>query len=256
MAQKIDHDTAFNWWVNAVLKKRLRMIPLAKNRNARYLKKTHKFGIEVPKSIYKAYDLDENNGDTLWANTIVKDTKDVSPDSRKLYNGYIWPIVYQCMKCHMIFDVKMKDLSCKARLVTGEHVAEPPSTITYVIIVSRETVRTDLTLASMTDFPVKVVVIQNAYITAPIIEKIWKVLGPEFGEDARRKSIVARAPYGLNSAGSAYWDNLVYCLHHLVFIPCTADLDIWMEPMVSPEDGFNYYAYVLIYLNDVMVIHH
>ena len=47
--QETDHDPAFNWWVKAVLKKSLRIIHLAKKRNARYFKKTHKFGIEVPK---------------------------------------------------------------------------------------------------------------------------------------------------------------------------------------------------------------
>ena len=29
-----------------------------------------------------------------------------------------------------------------------------------------------------------------------------------------------------------------------------------MKPMVRPEDGFDYYAYVQIYLDDVIVIHH
>ena len=29
-----------------------------------------------------------------------------------------------------------------------------------------------------------------------------------------------------------------------------------MNSMVNPEGGFNYYAYVLIYVDDVMVIHH
>ena len=29
-----------------------------------------------------------------------------------------------------------------------------------------------------------------------------------------------------------------------------------MKPMVWPEDGFNYCVYVLIYVDDVMVIHH
>ena len=28
-----------------------------------------------------------------------------------------------------------------------------------------------------------------------------------------------------------------------------------MKPMVRPHSGFNYYAYVLIYVYDVMVIH-
>ena len=29
-----------------------------------------------------------------------------------------------------------------------------------------------------------------------------------------------------------------------------------MKPMVRPEDGFKYYAYVLLYVDDVMVTHH
>ena len=32
--QEIDNEQAFNWWVKAVLKKRLRMISLVKKRNA------------------------------------------------------------------------------------------------------------------------------------------------------------------------------------------------------------------------------
>ena len=29
-----------------------------------------------------------------------------------------------------------------------------------------------------------------------------------------------------------------------------------MKPLVRPDDGFNYYAYVLVYADDVMVLHH
>ena len=29
-----------------------------------------------------------------------------------------------------------------------------------------------------------------------------------------------------------------------------------MKPMVSSDDGFNYYAYVLIYVDGAMVVHH
>ena len=29
-----------------------------------------------------------------------------------------------------------------------------------------------------------------------------------------------------------------------------------MKPMVSPDDRINYYAYVLIYVDDIMVIRH
>ena len=45
-------------------------------------------------------------------------------------------------------------------------------------------------------------------------------------------------------------------MHHLGFLPCPSDLDLCMNTMVSPENGFNYYDYVLIYVNYVMVIQH
>ena len=90
----------------------------------------------------------------------------------------------------MIFDVKMEYFRHKARLVEGGHVTDAPSTIMYASIVSRETARIALTLAALNDLPVKVADIQNAYITAPVIEKIWKILGQDYGEDAGREAIV------------------------------------------------------------------
>jgi len=33
-------------------------------------------------------------------------------------------------------------------------------------------------------------------------------------------------------------------------------MDLWMKPMVRPEDGFEYWAYVLLYVDDCLVVHH
>ena len=44
-------------------------------------------------------------------------------------------------------------------------------------------------------------------------------------------------------------------MHHLGLLSCPADLHLWMKDMVRPDDGFKYYVYVLIYVDDVMVIH-
>ena len=57
VSQEIYHKPEFNWRVNEVLKNMLRIISLVKKRNTRYLKKTHKLGIEVPKSVSQAYAL-------------------------------------------------------------------------------------------------------------------------------------------------------------------------------------------------------
>ena len=43
-------------------------------------------------------------------------------------------------------------------------------------------------------------------------------------------------------------------MHHLGFIPCLDDLNMWINPMIRSEDEYNYDAYVLIYVDDVMVI--
>ena len=177
------------------------------------------------------------------------------PDFKNLENGEIVQIGYQRVNCHIIFDVNMEDFRRKARLVAGRHVTEPPATITYTSVVSKETVRINLTLAALNDFPVKVADIQNAYMTAPVIEKIWAVLGQEFGEDAGRKFIVVWAIYGLKSTGAAFWNHFKEYMQHLVFLTCPADLYLWMKPTVRPEDRFYYYAELLIYVDDVMVIH-
>ena len=41
----------------------------------------------------------------------------------------------------------------------------------------------------------------------------------------------------------------------LHFTPCQADPDVWMQPAVKP-DGTKYYEYVLIYVDDILVISH
>ena len=87
--------------------------------------------------------------------------KEVSPAFRKLDNRDIVPIVYQRVNCNMIFDVKMEYFHSKARLVAGVHVTEPLETIPYEKIVSRDTVRIDLELSVLNDFPVKAVVIKK-----------------------------------------------------------------------------------------------
>ena len=67
---------------------------------------------------------------------------------------------------------------------------------------------------------------------------------------------MVRSIYGLKGAVAAFRNHLADCMHHLGFLPCPSDIDLWMNPMVSPKDGFYHYTYVLIYVDDVMVINH
>ena len=63
MAQGIDHEPAFAWWVPHTLRKRDRIIAAV---GKRYHKRTHKFGFEIPKTVQRAYEIDRENGNTLW----------------------------------------------------------------------------------------------------------------------------------------------------------------------------------------------
>ena len=59
-----------------------------------------------------------------------------------------------------------------AWLVAGDHVTKAPMTITYVSVVSRKTVRIALMTATINDLDVKSGNILNAYVQAPVTEKV------------------------------------------------------------------------------------
>jgi hypothetical protein len=82
-------------------------------------------------------------------------------------------------------------------------MTETPATNTYTSVISQESVCIALTLAVLNDLELKTADIENAYLTAPVSEKIWCVLGPEFGADAGECAVVVSSLYGLKSAGTA-----------------------------------------------------
>ncbi len=81
-----------------------------------------------------------------------------------------------------------------------------------------------LTIAALNDLEVKVGNVLNAYITAPVKEKVWTVLGPEFGRDAGRSAIIVRDLYGLKSAGAAFRAHLASFMCQMGYSSCKASL--------------------------------
>jgi hypothetical protein len=244
---------AFIWWAPRVLQKRTRIIAAV---TKRYHKRTHKFGIEVPKSWDDCVKLDKENDNTLWQYAVRKEMKNVRIAFNILNGEESVPPTYQEMCCHMIFDVKMEDFRRNARFLAGGHTSYTPHAMTYESVVSRESVRIALTLASPNDLDVNMADIENAYLTAPLTEKVWTVLGPEFGDDAVKRALIVRALYGLKSAGAAFRNNLAECMKHLGWHPCCADRDLWMKAETRPDDSILYWAYILIYVDDILCVHH
>jgi hypothetical protein len=156
----------------------------------------------------------------------------------------------------MICDVKMEDFCCKAIFVAGGHTTDTPRAMTYASVVSRESVRVALNLAALNDLDVKMANIENAYLTAPITEKVWTVLGPEFGDDAGKRALILRALYGLKSDGANFRNHLAECMKHLGWNPCRSGRDLYVKAETRLDDGFLYWAYILIYMDDILSVHH
>ena len=92
VAQGIDDDPAFNCWVHTVLHKRGHIIVLVNKRSTRFLKKKHKFGIKLLRSVAEAYALDKKNGNTLRVDSIAKEMKNVRVAFKILAKGDKVPI--------------------------------------------------------------------------------------------------------------------------------------------------------------------
>ena len=155
VSQSLERETAFNWCVPFVLKKRARIISLVKQRSVRYLKCNEKYGIKLPKMVEEAKILDKANGNTLWSDAIAKEMTNVKVAFKILDDDEYVLRNYQSVKCHMIFNVKMENFIQKARLVALVHTTKAPAAVTYARVVSRETFRIALTTAALNDLQVK-----------------------------------------------------------------------------------------------------
>ena len=112
----------------------------------------------------------------------------------------------------------MEDFRQNVQLVNGGHVTEAPATVTYSSVVARDTVRITLLLAVLNDLDIKVGDVLNAYITAPLNEKIWTVLG-------------LCALYGLKTASGAFHTHLTACMQEIGFKSCLVNPDLWYKEM-------------------------
>ena len=252
VANRIETEPAFSWWVPYTLKQRYRIIAAV---NKRYLKRTHKYGIEVPKTIQEALEIDRCTGTTFWRDAIQLEMTNVDVAFEDLDDDAKLPPGYQLMKCHLVFDIKMGSLKRKARLVAGGHMTEDPVVNTYASVVSRESVRIGLLIAALNGLEILSADIQNAYLCSPCHEKIYTVLGPEFGNARQgKRAIIVRALYGLKSAGASFRQHLATCLAHLGYESSKGDPDVWLRPAVKPVTNEEYYEYLFVYTDDILAL--
>ena len=252
VANNLSQEPAFAWWVPYTMKKSKRLIKAVKSR---YSQRSHKFGIYVPRTVDEALEIDKRTNTTYWKDAIHKEMSNNRMAFQFLEDNEQVPIGYKWIRCHMIFDVKM-DFTRKARFVAGGHMTNPPTSLTYSSVVSRDSVRIAFLLAALNDVNILATDIGNAYLNAPAREKVYTTAGPEFGAELIGKFVlIVRALYGLKSSGAAWRAHLASTLQQLGYKSCLADPDVWFRP-ASKSDGFEYYEYVLVYVDDLLVLSH
>ena len=250
IANKISEEPAFAWWVRPTLRRRDRIIKKVKSR---YWDKTHKFGIELPKSVAEALKIDELTGTDFWRKAIEAEMRNVEPAFSFDPKDEI-PAFHTKIDCHMIFDIKM-DLTRKARLVAGGHMTDPPKESTYSSVVSRDSIRIAFTLAALNDLDILSADVQGAYLNADTKEKIYTIAGLEFGSRAGRPAVIVKALYGLKSSGARWRDHMALTLREFGFVSSLGDPDVWMKPK-KKTNGEAYWEYVLVYVDDILCVSH
>jgi hypothetical protein len=249
-ARGIANEPAFSWWVPYTLKKMKAIISAVKSRVKHT---THKYGVEVPRSMNHARQLDKKNGNTLWISAWEKEMTNVSIAFEILDDGESAPSNWKRSSGHLIWDVKM-DFTRKARWVKDGHKTPDPEASNYAGVVSRDSVRIALTYAALNELDVFAADVQNAYLQAPSSERHYVICGKEFGEENEgRVALIRRALYGGKSAGRDYWLHMRSCMEFLKFTSCKADADVWMRP-ATKADGSEYFEYVLLYVDDCLVV--
>lgn len=81
--------------------------------------------------------------------------------------------------------VDFEEVTChrKARYVTGGHLTDPPSLMTYASVVSRDSVRIALLIAALNDLNILAGNMHNAYLYAGTKEKLLFYAGDGWKSD-------------------------------------------------------------------------
>jgi Reverse transcriptase (RNA-dependent DNA polymerase) len=130
-----------------------------------------------------------------------------------------------------VFDVKLgENFRRKARYCADGHKSGAPASVTYITVVSRDSVRILLLkVAALNEFDILEADVQNAFLTAPNKEKCWIIAGPEIGPEEGKAFLDIKALYGLESASFSFRSFMASKLSEMGLQLTTADPDVWCE---------------------------
>lgn len=209
----------------------------------------YQFGVRVPRTVEEAYRLDKENGNTLWRDAIRKEIQQLLDYQtfRILMLGERAPDDHQKVPLIMAFAVK-HDGRRKARCCAGGHVTDPGNAEVYSSVVAPEGVRIVVLMGDHNGMDSMSGDVGNAYLYGVTREKIFVVLGIEFGPKlAGRIAIVVKALYGLKTSSARWSEHLSDTLRSMGWFQSKAENDVWMK------DCGDRYEYLAVYSDDIIV---
>ena len=144
-ARNLVSEPAFAWWVPNTIRRRNAILSAVK---AQFMKQTHKYGIEIPRDVAHAKELDHINSNTFWMDALKKEMYNVGVAFEVLEEGVRAPNGWTKVTGHLVWDVKM-DFTRKAQWVLDGHKTPGLEGSTYASVVSRESIRIALTYAAL-----------------------------------------------------------------------------------------------------------
>ena len=259
MANDIENEPAFKWWVKDVIQKRNNMIMKVRTR---YWRTTHKYGVELPHSYEEALEIDRRTGTSFWRDAIAKEMATVRVAFENFTDGTIDEcrrgqklIGHKEVTGHLIFDIKLDGkFARKARHVADGHKTAPPTSLTYASVVSRESVRIALLYAGLNDLSVYSADIEGAYLQAPCREKLYLLATSEFKEEEGCVFVVKRALYGLKSAGASWRAHLQQVIvYDLKWEQTFADSCVCRRKKKHANGEF-YWEWLLVCVDDLLCV--
>ena len=222
-----------------------------KKKQIDYSKPVYSYGVQVPRTVKQALELDAKNNDDSWQQAIEKEVKTLTDVDCFVFKpkGYKPEGDWQQTRLHMVFAVK-HDLRRKARLVAGGHLVELREQAVYSSTVKPISVKLLHVIAHKQGLKVLCGDVGNAYVNAYTNERVYATAGPEFGKHEGKTVIIQKALYGLVSSSERWHAHFADTLRGLGFRPTRYDNDVWIK---DGDDGKTY-DYLCTHVDDFMIV--
>ena len=218
-----------------------------------FTQKKFKYGLEEPRNIKRALEIDAEREDTKWCDYMALgvyslidiDCFEFKPAVTKPPNSK-----YQETKLHCVFAIK-HDLRRKSRLVAGGHLIDVPTDFhIYSSQVKTISVRLIGVIADKMGLKQLCGDVSKAYVNADTSHKVYVPdAGPKFGSQTGQMIVIKRALYGLSASGADWYRHFSTTLWHIRFSPTIFDRDVWTK---LAESGDNY-EYICTYVDNFMI---